>query len=142
MNINLKTILLFSFISSAILCSAQKPAIMTSTKSGWHMISGSKIDFDAERNKIEVIGADRFSSLKIITTKGTIRLDTLEIFYEDGSKQIFNPVKNIIAEGKKYTVNMKNKKQSLKSIEIVCKTIKGTEKAEIEIWAFKPEKKD
>jgi hypothetical protein len=140
MLIKIRSIGFLICFSCVIFCSAQMPVIMSSTKPGWHLMGEAKIDFEIGRKKIEVIGADRFSSLKIILISGAISLDTIEVFYEDGSKQRFSPDKIMKTQKEKYTVSLGNKNQSLKSIDIISKTLQGKEKAQIEIWAFKPVK--
>ena len=85
----MKKIILFLLIavSNATIMYSQKPGVVVSDKDGWHKIGETTVDFKAEKDEISVIGADRFSSIKIKVTDAPIVLTSFEIFFESGDNQ-------------------------------------------------------
>lgn len=47
---------------------AQQPNVVISDKTGWHKIGETTVDYKTENDEIHVIGANRFSSIKIVVT--------------------------------------------------------------------------
>ena len=76
---------------------AQTPAVMLNDKSGWHKIAGKNVDLERDRDEIPVVGADRFASVKIVVTAGALNLYDMEVYYDDGSKQVIEVRKPVSA---------------------------------------------
>src|SRR5438105_4614828 len=80
-------LLLFYIILHSTFIFGQKPAIITSNKPGWHKLTETIVDLKIERKEVEVLGADRFSSLKFRVTEAPLRLDSIYVYFEDDSVQ-------------------------------------------------------
>src|SRR6187402_2687342 len=77
--------LLIVAVHSSVL--AQTPAPVLSDKDGWHKIGETKADFKTETDKILVLVANRFSSLKIKVSEAPINLISFTINFDKGEKK-------------------------------------------------------
>ena len=57
---------------------AQQPGIVISDKPGWHNIGETVVDFQREKDEISVLGADRFTFVKIKVKDAPIDLISLK----------------------------------------------------------------
>src|SRR5436853_2571613 len=73
------------FIVSIIATSvyAQKPAVMMSSKPGWHKIGEVTADFKKEKDEIIVLGADRFKSILLKVTDAPVSISDLTVYFEN-----------------------------------------------------------
>ena len=53
---------------------AQKPAVITNDKTGWHKIGETTVNMKSEKDEIVVMGKDRFKSLKVIVTTASAKM--------------------------------------------------------------------
>jgi len=132
-------IILLAIAGSFSTAIAQKTAVITSDKTGWHKIGETVVDFQRDRDEIVVVGADRFAAIKFRVKDEPIHLMDLEIFYECGDKQNINVNFPIKVKGESRVIDLNGGERNLKKIVFVYKTIQNRKdkKAHVEIWGLK-----
>jgi hypothetical protein len=118
---------------------AQLPKVVTSDKKGWHKIGETKVDFKKERDEIVILGANRFSSIKLKVDDAPIDLIGAEAYYESGDKQDLKFFGSIKAPGESDIINLNGGERTLKKIVLIYKTIPNykDKEAHVEIWGLK-----
>lgn len=132
-------IILFAALGIYGKASAQQPAVVASDKTGWHKIGETTVDLKKEKDEVVVMGADKFASLKFKVTDAAINLVSIEVYYEDGTKEDVMVNFPIKMKGESRTINIKGGERSLKKIIFVYKTMPNAmeEKGHVEIWGLK-----
>ncbi|MBI2270404.1 MAG: hypothetical protein HYU69_08620 [Bacteroidetes bacterium] len=124
---------------------SQKPAIVTSDKSGWHKIGETTVNFKTETDEIAVMGADRFAFIKIKVNDASIHLTSFDIHFETGDKQSVIIGQEIKAPGETRVVQLTGGERSIKKVSFIYKTVANAKdkKARVELWGLKtnPDKK-
>lgn len=124
---------------------AQVPKVITSDKTGWHKIGETRVDFKTERDAIDILGANRFSAIRLKVEDAPVDLVGAEAYYESGDKQDLKLYTSIKAPGESDVINLNGGERTLKKIVLVYKTIPNykDKRAHIEIWGLKtnPDKK-
>lgn len=125
-------------VASQVSVFAQNPKVVISDKNGWHKIGETKVDFKNETDKILVIGANRFSSIKIKVAEAPINLESFVIYFDNDEKQNVTIFQEFKAPGETREVNFGGEK-NVKRIEFIYKTIGDNrdKKAHVELWGFK-----
>jgi dihydrofolate reductase len=77
---------------------AQEPAVVTSSKTGWHKIGETKADFKTESEGILVMGEDTFKSIKLKVTDAPVNISKVIIYYENKQTQEV-PIDGVIQAG-------------------------------------------
>lgn len=123
---------------------AQTPAIMVNDKAGWHKIGEKTVDFTRDRDEIVIIGADRFSTIKVKITEASITLYNLEVHYDHGDLQVIKVRDPIKDNGESPEYDLKGTERDLKKVVFVYKTVanRKEEKAHVELWGLKINAKD
>jgi hypothetical protein len=88
---------IISFIVIALLAgynflNAQKATVVVSDKPGWHKIAETTASFEKEEDQVDVLLNDRFSALKFKVTDAPLELISVDVFFEDGTKQTIQVV--------------------------------------------------
>lgn len=119
--------------------SAQVPDVVLSDKTGWHKIGETTVDFTTETDKISVLVADRFQSVKIKVTKAPINLVSFVIYFESGDNQNVKIGKDIKSPGETKVVALNGGERSIKKVTFIYKTIPNSKdkKAHVELWGLK-----
>ena len=119
--------------------SAQDPDVVLSDKTGWYKIGETTVDFATETDKILVLGADRFQSIKIKVADAPINLVSFVIYFESGDNQNVTIEKDITSPGETQVVALDGGERRIKKIAFIYKTIPNSEdkKAHIELWGLK-----
>jgi hypothetical protein len=125
------------FASGAAL--AQKPAVVTSDKPGWHKIGETTVSLKSEKDEIAVIGNDSFRSLKIKVTDQPIHILSMAVTYESGEVQDINVKSDYKAGGESKVIDLKNGPRQIKRVAFVYKTVANTQndKAHVELYGLK-----
>lgn len=76
-------ILLFS-IFATISCSSTRKSI--AIEEGWELIGESKVNFVRDRDQVDVISANRFTAIRFKVENRDIRLNGLNVVYQNGDK--------------------------------------------------------
>ena len=66
---------------------AQDPAVIVSTKPGWHKIGEVKADFSKENESIVVMGNDKFKAVKLKVSEAPINLSKVVVYYDNETTQ-------------------------------------------------------
>jgi hypothetical protein len=119
--------------------SAQLPKVITSDKKGWHKIGETRVDFQKERDEIDVLVANRFSAIQLKVEDAPIDLIGAEAYYASGDKQDLKLFASIKAPGESNIINLNGGERTLKKIVLIYKTIPNykDKKAHVEIWGLK-----
>jgi len=133
-----KFILMLLLVANYATMLAQDPKVVISDKDGWHKIGETKVDFKTETDKILVIGANRFSSIKIKVTEAPINLESFVIYFDNDEKQTVSLEQEFNSPGETKEVAFGSEK-NVKRIEFRYKTIGKSlnKKAHVELWGFK-----
>ena len=124
-----------AFIAPAF---AQKPAVMTSDKAGWHKIGETTADLKSERDEVIVLGKDRFKSLKVLVTDQPLFISSMVVYYESGATEDINLNSNMKAGVESRVIDLKGAKE-IKKVSFVYKTEANArnDKAHLELWGLK-----
>src|SRR5437868_13806 len=121
------------FINTAY---AQKPAVVTSDKAGWHKIGEVTADFKTDRDEITVMGADKFKALKLKVTDAPIHISDMKVYYEGAAGTEDIAVKNNFqAGGESSVINLKST-ASIKKVTFMYHSLPNAknDKAHLELW--------
>ncbi|MGZ4034354.1 MAG: hypothetical protein ACXVPU_01625 [Bacteroidia bacterium] len=119
---------------------AQQPTVTVSDKNGWQKIGESTVDFTKQSDEINVIGPNRFSSLKFKVTNTPVELVSMDIYFDGGEKQSVKIDSQIKSSGESRVIDLiKGNERDLKKIVYTYKALPDhkIEKAHIEIWGLK-----
>jgi hypothetical protein len=117
---------------------AQTPKVVISDKDGWHKIGETIVSLDKETDKIIIVGANRFSSIKIKVTDAPIRLESFDIFFDKDEKKSVKIGQEIKSEGETSVVDLGGEK-NINRVEFYYHTIgqDKDKKAHVELWGLK-----
>jgi len=139
----MKKVFLFMLLLAGYGAASAQNGVMISTKEGWHKIGETKVDFKTESDEITVVGADRFSSIKIKVTEAPINLVSFVIYFENGTTQSVKIGMDIKNPGETKEIKLDGGEQDIQKISFVYKTVANAkdQKAHLELWGYKPAKK-
>lgn len=142
---NLKIILFVLFLAVNSV-SAQQPGVVLSDKSGWHKIGETKVNFKTETDEIIVIGANRFSAIKIKVTEAPVNIKSFDIHFDKGDVQSVTIGENIKAPGETRVIQLDGKgERIIRKVTFRYNTAAGNagNRAHLELWGLKtnPDKK-
>lgn len=132
-------ILLMAF-SVFFTCSyGQKPAVVTSSKPGWHKIGETVASFRGQNESIAVLGSDQFSAIKIKVTEAPVAIERLQVFYEEGGMEEITVDNELKAGGETKVINLKNAGKDIQKVAFTYKTLSNTnaKKAHVELYGLK-----
>jgi hypothetical protein len=124
-----------AFMMKAI---AQKPAVMSSDKAGWHKIGEMTASFKSEKDEMMVLGADRFKSIKVKVTDAPIHIASMVVYYESGATEEINVGSDLKMGGESRVIDLKNG-GDIKKVSFVYKTVANAknDKAHVELYGLK-----
>lgn len=133
-----KFVVMLLLVASSANIWAQVPKVVVSDKDGWHKIGETTVSLDKETDKILIVGANRFASVKIKVTEAPIRLESFDIFYDNDQKKTVKIGQEIKHEGETSVVNLDGEKNITK-VEFYYHTIGNNKdkKAHVELWGLK-----
>lgn len=118
---------------------AQKVEVITSNKTGWHKIGETTVSFAMDRDALTVLGADKFKAIKIKVTDAPIKVEDIEVYYENDTKEDIQ-VRSIFKKGgESRVIDLKGLDRNLKKVVFVYHSIpnwKGN-KAHVELYGLK-----
>lgn len=65
-------------------CSSSRRSI--AIEEGWELLGESKVDFIRDKDQVDVISSNRFTALRFKVEKREIRLNELNVVYQNGDK--------------------------------------------------------
>ena len=118
---------------------AQKTRIVISDKNGWHKIGRMVVDFQKERDVINIIGSNGFSAIKFQVQNAPIDLREIVIYYAGGDSQKVDINSTIKPEGYSRVIDLDGRERNLKKIAFVYKTVSNNndKKARLQVWGLK-----
>ena len=130
--------LLLVAVNSGLLAQTPQPKVVMSDKDGWHKIGESKVDFSTETDKILILVANRFSSLKIKVTEAPIHLESFIIYFDNDQQKVVKIGQEFKAVGETKKVDLDGEK-NVKKVELTYKTVgnQKEKKAHVELWGYK-----
>jgi hypothetical protein len=133
------SIVLVAMVSFTVPVLAQKPAVVTSDKAGWHKIGETTVNMKTEKDEILVLGKDKFTSLKIKVTDEPVYLASMTIYYENGETEDANISSDLKAGSASKVINLKGGAREIKKVSFVYHTSANTknEKAHVELYGLK-----
>jgi hypothetical protein len=134
-----KLIFVLTLFVFGIAVSAQKPAVMSSDKAGWHKIGETTASMKTEKDEISVMGADKFRSIKIRVTDAPVHIASLAVYYESGDAEEINVNSDMKAGQESKVFELKNANRPLKKVGFVYKSMPNAnnDKAHIELYGMK-----
>ena len=135
----MKKVILIILLSVTARLNAQTAEVITSDNSGWHEIGSKNVDFSRDRDELLVLGANRFSSIKVFVKGAPIELIDLEVYFANGDKQVMQVRNKIEANGETKPLDLRGRESDVKKILFVYKTRPNQkdQKAKVEIWGMK-----
>jgi len=118
---------------------AQKPAVMSSDKAGWHKIGEVTASLKTEKDEIMVLGADKFKSIRLKVTDAPIHISSMVIYYETGDPQDVKLASDFKAGGESRVIDLTNADRAIKKVSFVYKTVANAnkDKAHVELYGMK-----
>ncbi len=92
-------IIFITIVGFSQLAFAQDPAIIVSSKPGWHKIGEVKADFTKENESIIVIGNDKFKAIKLKISEAPIEISKVVVYYDNDLMQEI-PTTGLMKPGK------------------------------------------
>jgi hypothetical protein len=118
---------------------AQQPAVMTSTKPGWHKIGETTASMKSEKDEIAVMGADKFKAIMLKVTDASVHIASLVVYYEGGDAQNINVASDMKAGQESKVFELKGGTREIKRVGFVYKSLPNSnnDKAHIELYGMK-----
>lgn len=139
-----KLVLMLLLVASSASVLAQVPKVVVNDKDGWHKIGETTVNHEKETDKILIMGANRFASIKIKVTDAPIRLEYFDIHLDNGEVKNVKIGQEIKSEGETAVVDLGGEK-NIKSVDFFYHTVGQStdKKAHVELWGLKtnPSKK-
>jgi len=132
-------LVLAAVVLSLNVIQAQQPAVMTSTKPGWHKIGETTASMKSEKDEIMVIGADKFKSIKLKVTDASVHIASLVVYYDGGDAENINIASDLKAGQESRVIDLKGGTREIKRVGFVYKSVPNSnnEKAHIELYGMK-----
>ena len=80
----LTVFILLGTIFTILSCSSTRRSI--AIEEGWELLGESKVNFVRDRDQVDVISANRFTAIRFKVEKRDIRLNDLNVVYQNGDK--------------------------------------------------------
>ncbi len=119
---------------------AQKVAVETSNKPGWHKIGETNANFKGDRDEIIVIGADAFKSVKLLVTDAPVHIESMEIVFDNDTRQNVDLKADFKQGETSRVIDLQGgPERQIKKVVYVYRTIPNwpVNKAHIELWGEK-----
>lgn len=118
---------------------AQKVAVQTDSKAGWHKIAETSADLKMDKDEIVVLGADHFKSIRLKVLDEPLEVSNISVIYENGQKQDIEVRRLIKAGGKTRVIDLDGRDRAIKKILLMYKSVPNAahDKAHVEIWGMK-----
>ncbi|MEP6512939.1 MAG: hypothetical protein ABJA79_03670 [Parafilimonas sp.] len=135
-----KTLLILSaLLLSLNFTFAQKVAVETSDKPGWHKIGETTANFNGDKDEIIVLGADVFKAMRIKVTDAPVHIETMEVVFDNETRQNVDLKADFKAGEESRVIDLEGGDRKLKKVVYVYRTIPNfpIDKAHIELWGLK-----
>lgn len=128
-------IVLLALITSAF---AQKPEVITSNESGWQKIGETTASFDMQTESIIVLGADKFSNIKLKVTDAPITIERLQVVYESGEVEEIEVLNKLNEGAETRSIEIKGD-EDIQKVVFTYRTVTNAknEKSHVELHGLK-----
>lgn len=137
----MKKVVMFIMLALAGIISgkAQESSVILSDRTDWIRIGETTVNFETDRDEINIMGADKFAAIKFKVMDVPIHLMNLQVFFDDGGKQDINVNFPIKPKGESRVIELEGGERDLKKIVFVYKTItnRSDREAHVEVWGLK-----
>lgn len=118
---------------------AQKPAVISSEKPGWHKIGETTVSLKTDKDEISVMGKDKFKSLKFKVTDQPIQMISMAVTFESGEVQDISLKSDLKAGSESKIVELKGGPREIKRVAFVYQTVANSahDKAHVELYGLK-----
>jgi len=134
----MKKVLTVLFLITIIGCN-KKTTFVVSDRDGWQKIEESVVNFEKEREEINLVGSNSFAKLRLVVFDAAIELHDMEIYYENGKKQDVSLRSPMKEDERSRIIDVYGKESSITKIIFTYKTLPNQEKEKgmLQLWGFK-----
>jgi len=118
---------------------SKKTTIVVSDRDGWQKIEESIVNFEKEREEINLVGSNSFAKLRLVVMDAPIELHDMEVYYENGKKQDVSLKTTMQEDEKSRIIDVYGKESSITKVVFTYKTLpnKEKEKGMVQLWGYK-----
>jgi len=118
---------------------SKKTTLVVSDRDGWQKIEESIVNFEKEREEINLVGSNNFAKLRLVVFDAAIELQDMEIYYENGRKQDVSLKSQMKEDEKSRIIDVYGKESSITKIIFTYKTLPNQEKEKgmLQLWGYK-----
>jgi hypothetical protein len=115
-----------------------KPAVSVSDKAGWHKIATTAAELNTDKDAVAIFGADKFKALRVKATKHGIHINSIRVYYEDGTEKLVDVNTNLNMDETSKDFSIDGTK-AIKKVAYVYNAVpnKNNEKAHLELYGMK-----
>ena len=116
----LAAVILFTSVLLVSSCTSSRKTI--AIEEGWELLGESKVDFIKDKDRVDVLSSNRFTALRFKVEGRGIRLNDLEVVYQNGDK--LSPVidEEIAADLYSRDIELGPEGKSLRSVDFKYRT--------------------
>jgi hypothetical protein len=116
------TSLFFLLLSITILSSCGSTRRSIAIEEGWELLGESKVDFIRDKDQVDVISSNRYTALRFKVEKREIRLNDLNVVYQNGDK--LSPVIDELISADQYSrdIELGPEGKSIRSVDFKYRT--------------------
>jgi hypothetical protein len=116
------TSLFFLLLSITILSSCGSTRRSIAIEEGWELLGESKVDFIRDKDQVDVISSNRYPALRFKVEKREIRLNDLNVVYQNGDK--LSPVIDELISADQYSrdIELGPEGKSIRSVDFKYRT--------------------
>jgi hypothetical protein len=113
-------LILFITVIGFLSCGSSRRSI--AIEEGWELLGESKVDFIRDKDQVDVISSNRYTALRFKVEKRDIRLNDLNVVYQNGDK--LSPVIDdvIVADQYSRDIELGPEGKSIRSVDFKYRT--------------------
>lgn len=123
---------------------AQKPAVVGDNEPGWKRIGQVTASFKKQNESIVVLGADKFTALKLKVREAAIDIERVQVFYESGAMEELNVPDKFKDGSESAVLNLSHPYRDIKKVAFTYKTLPNAkgDKADLELYGLKTDQEE
>jgi hypothetical protein len=134
----MKNLILIFLLTTAVSCS-KKTTLVVSDREGWQKIEESIVNFETEKEEINLVGSNSFAKLKLVVFDAPIELNDMKVYYENGKEQDVTLSKQMKEDEQSRVIDVFGNESSITKVIFTYKTLpnKEKEKGMVQLWGYK-----
>jgi len=134
----MKNVIIAVLLFLSFSCS-KKTTLVVSDRDGWQKIEESIVNFETEKEEINLVGSNSFAKLKLVVFDAPIELNDMKVFYENGKVQDVSLSKQMKEDEHSRVIDVYGKESPITKVVFTYKTIpnKEKEKGMVQLWGYK-----